>query len=77
MAPVSYVAENGLVGHQWRRGPWSCEDSMPQCMGNATVGKRERKSGWVGECPHRSRGKRGWDRGLLERKPGKGITFEM
>jgi hypothetical protein len=26
--------------------------------------------------PHRSRG-RGWDRGVLEGKPGRGITFEM
>jgi hypothetical protein len=32
-------------------------------------------SRWVGEHPHRSRG-RAWVRGLL-REPGKGITFEM
>jgi hypothetical protein len=29
-------------------------------------------SGWVGE-----QGKGGWNRGVLEGKPGKGITFEM
>jgi hypothetical protein len=31
--------------------------------------------GWVGELPYRSRGKK--DKGVLEGKPGKGITFEM
>jgi hypothetical protein len=25
MAPAPYVAEDGLVGHQGRRGPWSYE----------------------------------------------------
>jgi hypothetical protein len=30
------------------------------------------RSGWAGE-----QGKRGGDRGFLERKLGKGITFEM
>jgi hypothetical protein len=29
-------------------------------------------SGWVGE-----QGDGGWDRGVSEGKPGKGITFEM
>jgi hypothetical protein len=29
-------------------------------------------SGWVGEL-----GEEGWDRGFLEVKPRKGITFEM
>jgi hypothetical protein len=29
-----------------------------------------------GEHPHRGRG-RGWYRRLLERKPGKGVTFEI
>jgi hypothetical protein len=32
--------------------------------------------GWVEEHPHRSREK-GWHRGFVEGKPGKGITFEM
>jgi hypothetical protein len=31
-----------------------------------------RRNGWVGE-----QGEEGWDRGFLEGKPGKGITFEM
>jgi hypothetical protein len=32
-------------------------------------------SGWMGEYPHRSRDRE--DRGFLEVKLGKGITFEM
>ena len=42
---------------------------MPQCRGMAGPGSR---SGWVGE-----QGEGGEDRGLLEGKIGKGITFEM
>jgi hypothetical protein len=30
VALAIYMAEDGLVGHQWRRGPWSCEVSRPQ-----------------------------------------------
>jgi hypothetical protein len=41
---ASYVTEGGLVGHQWRRGPWYCEGSMPYVQGNA----RARKQEWVG-----------------------------
>jgi hypothetical protein len=33
MSQVAYIAEDGLVGHQWRRGPWYCEDHMPQYRG--------------------------------------------
>jgi hypothetical protein len=33
MAPAAYVAEDGLSGISGRRGPWSCEGSMPQCRG--------------------------------------------
>jgi hypothetical protein len=73
MALAAYVAEDGLVGHQWRRGLWSCEGSMPQCREMPGSGSR---SGWVCE--------RGWgvgggvgDRGFSEGKLGKGITFEM
>jgi hypothetical protein len=52
-----------------RRGPWSCEGSMPQCGGMPGPGSW---SGWVGEQEEG-----GWDRGFSEDKPGKGITFEM
>ena len=58
-----YVAING------RRGPWSCEDSMPQYRGMPGPGSG---SWWVGE-----QGDGGGDRGFLEGKLGKGITFEM
>ena len=47
-----------------RKGPWSCEDSMPQYRRMLGPGSG---SGWVG----------GGHRGFLERKLGKGIAFEM
>ena len=53
---VAYVAEDG------RRGPWSCEDHMPQYRGMPGPGSR---SGWVGEQ----------GRGRVERSFG--IEFEM
>jgi len=31
MTPAAYVAEDGLVRHQWEERPWSCEGSMPHC----------------------------------------------
>jgi hypothetical protein len=52
-----------------RKGPWSCEGSMPQCRGMPGPGSG---SGWVGE-----QGEGEGDRGFGEIKPGKGITFEM
>jgi hypothetical protein len=48
-----------------RRGPWSCEGSMPQCRGMPGWGGR---NACVGEHPHRVRGRGNWERG---------ITFEM
>ena len=38
--------EDGLVGHQYRRDPWYCEDHMPQYRGMPGPGSR---NGWVGE----------------------------
>jgi hypothetical protein len=52
-----------------RRGPWSCEGSMPQYRGMPGPGSG---SGWVAELGHR-----GGNRGFSERKPGKGKTFVM
>jgi hypothetical protein len=69
VALTAYVAEDGLVGHQWDKSSWSCEGSMPQYRGMLGPGSR---SGWVGE-----QGEGTWDRGFSEGKPGKGITFEM
>ena len=34
MAPVAYVAEDGLVWHQWKERP-SDNGSLPQCLGLA------------------------------------------
>jgi hypothetical protein len=66
---AAYVAEDGLVVHQWEVRPLSCEDTMPQYRGMPGPGSR---SGWVGEQGEGRRYK-----GFLERKLGKGIAFEM
>jgi hypothetical protein len=68
MAPATYVAEDGLVYHQWEE-PWSCEGSMPQCRGMPGPGSR---SGWAGE-----QGEWGGDGSFQRERPGKAITFEM
>jgi hypothetical protein len=49
--------------------PWSYEGSMPQCR---RMPGQESRSGWVD-----AQGKGGWDRGFLEGKPRKGLTFEI
>jgi hypothetical protein len=46
MALAANVAEDGLVGINGRRGPWSCEDSIPQYRGMPGPGGRH---GWVVE----------------------------
>jgi hypothetical protein len=58
---VAYLVING------RRGPRSCEGSIPQYRGMPGLGM---EVGGLG-----SRG--GGDRRFLEGKLGKGITFEM
>jgi len=59
-----------------RRDPWSCEDSMSLCRRMSGQGG---ESGWVvWGSPSLKLGEvGGWNRGFLERKLGKGITFEM
>jgi hypothetical protein len=52
-----------------KRGPWSCEGSMPQCRG---MPGRRGGSGWIGK-----QGEGVWGRKFSEGKPGKEITFEM
>ena len=49
VALAMYVADDGLVVHQWEEGPWSCEGSMPQYrgmpgpgMGVGGLGSREK-----------------------------------
>jgi len=54
MAPAPYVAEDGLVGINLRRSPWSCQGLMPHCRG---MSKQKGLAGWVGENPHRRRGR--------------------
>jgi hypothetical protein len=62
MSPAAYVAEDGLVGHQWEERPLSCEDSMPQYRGMPGPGSR---SGWVGE-QEEGKGQRAFWRGKEE-----------
>jgi hypothetical protein len=61
MVLAAYVAEDGLVDHQW--------EERPLVLGNAWAKKME----WVGWVV----GERGEDRGFSEGKLGKEITFEM
>jgi hypothetical protein len=58
-----------------RKGPWSCEELIPQCKEMPRPGSR---SGCVGEQGE-GEGDRGREKGIggLEGKPGKGITFEI
>jgi hypothetical protein len=48
MAPAAYVAEDGLVGHNWNRGLLSWEESMPQYRRMPGQGGG---SGWMGGVP--------------------------
>ena len=50
------LANEPLPGINGRRGPWSCEGPMLQCRG--MPGQGGGGGGWVGEHPHRSRGRR-------------------
>jgi len=61
-----------LLGTNGRRSPWSCL-SVGEYQGRE-VGRR---SFWEGERPLKKKREGRWDRGLMERKEGKGITFEM
>jgi hypothetical protein len=73
MAPVAYVAKDGLISITRRRGPWSYEGLMPQCRG---MPGRRGGSGWVGSTFIEAGGG-GWDRGFAEGKPGEQISSEM
>ena len=44
MSLVAYVAEDGLVGHQWNEGPFVLQRLYAPVQGNA----RARKQEWVG-----------------------------
>jgi hypothetical protein len=56
MAPVAYVAEDRLVGYQWKEQPLGPRGvrypSVGECQGRKTeVGR------WVGKHPHIGRGR--------------------
>ena len=65
MSLVAYVAEDGLICHQWEERPLVLGRFYAPVQGNA----RARKQEWVVWRAG------GGDRGFLERKLGKGITF--
>jgi hypothetical protein len=66
---VAYVAEDGLVGHQWEERPLILKRLYAPVQGNA----RARKQEWVGWGAGQGEGYRG----LSERKLGKETAFEM
>ena len=70
MTLAAYVAEDGLVGHQWEERPLGSVKvlcpSIGECQGQ--------EAGVVGVV---STGEGRGDRGFSEGKLGKGITFEM
>jgi hypothetical protein len=41
MYPVAYVAEDGLVGHQWEERPLVLQRSYAPIQGNGRVRKQE------------------------------------
>jgi hypothetical protein len=68
VALALYVAENGLVCHQWEERPSLVKVLCP------SIGEcQDQEWEWVGW----GAGGGGRDRGFLEGKLGKGITFEM
>ena len=48
MSLVAYVAEDGLVGHQWEERPLVLGRSYALVQGNARARARARKQEWVG-----------------------------
>jgi hypothetical protein len=68
MAPAAYVGEDDLVGHQ-REALGPVKALCPS--------EGEYQSQEAGVSGLLSRGRGGGDRGFLEGKPGKGITFKV
>jgi hypothetical protein len=64
---VAYVAEDGLVGHHWEERPLGLANFI--CP---STGERQGQEVGVGGLGSRARG---GNRGLSERKLGKGIAF--
>jgi hypothetical protein len=66
MAPAAFVAEDGLVEHQWEERPLVLRN-----LDFPSVGKCQDREARVGGLVKRGRG--GWDRGFFKGKPVKGI----
>ena len=67
MAVGAYVAEDGLVGHQWEERPLVLWKLYAPVKGNARANKQEWVGWWSGER----------EREFSEGKLEKGITLEM
>jgi len=74
IAPAAYVAEDGLVGHQWKEKSLVLPRLDTQCKGMSGQG-REGGKGWVDGWESTLIEEGGW--GFMDRKAGKRITFEM
>jgi len=72
-SPTAYVAENNLVGAPVEGEALGPAKVGPPSSGNVRGGKSSEDLD--GGTPVSGRG-REWE-GLINRKPGKGITFEM
>jgi len=68
MSPAAFVAEDGLVGHQWDEKPLVLPKLDSPVQGNIKAG---RGYGLRGGAPSQKKGEGGWDRGLMG-KTGKG-----
>ena len=60
MAPASYVAEDGLVLHQWEERPLVLGRLDAPVLGNARAGMQEWVGGWRSILIEEV----GWDRGF-------------
>ena len=69
MSLTAYVAEDGLVGHHWEERPLGIANFICPSTGE----RQGQKVEWV----VRGTGETGGERGFLEWKLGKGITFKM
>jgi len=67
MAPAAYVAEDGLIWHHWAGALWSYGAQCPRMLGHGS------RSGWMARRSLIEAG----IQGFVERKLGRGITFEM
>jgi len=55
ISPAAYVAEDGLVGHQWEEKPLVLPRLDDPVQRNVRVGGREGLGVWIWEHSHRRR----------------------